>query len=377
MKLLILSTSTGSGHLKTAEAVRLYAERHRSDIKVREVDYLKYLGPAVDKIISGGYVNIVKLLPMLYGKLYNGAKDTKLKKLVEILDTMSLSKMAELISEVKPDAVLCTHPFPLETLSILKARESLDLPLVATITDYTVHPKWIYGNVDAYIVPNDDFVLDLVQKGISVERVHPLGIPVGEGFSNISQYEKDSFINELGLDEGVPTVLIMSGGFGLINISETFRDVMSSSKNLQVIACAGKNEEMISSLEKIYSEMDTDNKAVIMGYTDKVNLLMSISDVIITKPGGLTVTEAMHMRLPIVIKFPIPGQEEENAEYLLNCGIAMSSDHMSTAKLLDQILLNDNSRRVEYIKQMEAEKSKTDSSRNICELLVKLAMKNR
>lgn len=372
MKLLILSASTGNGHLSAAKAVRLYAEKHYPEITVKEVDYLKYVNFTLDKIVSGGYANLVKILPMLYGKLYDGAKNKNGEKVVELLNKIGLSKMEELIYDFKPDVVLCTHPFPLETLSIFKKKESLDLPIMAIITDYTIHPTWIYHNVDAYIIPNEDFISDLVEMGIAKEKIHPFGIPISESFSNVSESDINSFMAEFYLDKDIPIILIMNGGFGLTNITETFKEVMSIDENFQVIVCAGKDEEMVSSLNDIYIDMYTDKKAVIIGYTDKVNVLMSISDVLVSKPGGLTVTEAMHMSLPIVIKLPIPGQEKENAEYLLNCGIALNSDYISIKRVLERFLFNTTSKRIEYIKQMESEKSKADSSKNICRVLSEL-----
>lgn len=374
MKLLILSASTGNGHLSAAKAVRLYAEEHYADIDVKEVDYLKYVSFTLDRLISGGYANLVKVLPMLYGKLYDNAKNKNLEKIVELLNKIGLSKMEELIAEFKPDVVLCTHPFPLETLSIFKERESLDLPVMAIITDYTIHPKWIYHNVDAYIIPNEDFISDVIDLGIPEEKIYPFGIPISESFFNVSEADVNSFMSEFALIHDTPTILIMNGGMGLTDITETFKEVMSIDKNFQLIVCAGKDEETISSLKEIYRDMNTDKKVVIMGYTDKINMLMSISDVLVSKPGGLTVTEAMHMSLPIVIKLPIPGQEKENTEYLLNCGIALNSDYISIRRVLERFLFNSTPKRVEYIKQMEAEKSKADSSKNICRLLYELGL---
>lgn len=375
MKLLILSISIGNGHLSVAKSVRLYAEKHYPGITVKEVDYLKYVSIFLDKIVSGSYVHMLNMLPMLYGKLYNNAKNKKLKNGVELLNKIGLSKMEELIGDFKPDVVVCTHPFPLETLSMFKERELLDLPIMAIITDYTIHPKWIYDNVDAYVIPNEDFISDLVGMGIPKEKVYPFGIPISESFFNIKESDKESLIIELDLDKDIPTILIMNGGFGLTDISETFEELMSIDKNFQIIVCAGKNEEMVLSLKEIYSDMHTDKKAVIMGYTDKVNLLMSISDVLVTKPGGLTVTEAMHMKLPIIIKLPIPGQENENTEYLLNCGIALNSDYINIRQVLERLLFSGTTKRIEYIKQMEAEKSKADSSQNICKVLYELTSK--
>lgn len=372
MKLLILSASIGNGHLSAAKAIRLYAEEHYPDITVKEVDYLKYVSFTLDRIISGGYANLLKVLPMLYGKLYNNAKNKKMKKIVELLNNIGLSKMEELIGDFKPDVVLCTHPFPLETLSMLKKRESLDMPVMAIITDYTIHLKWIYDNVDAYIVPNEDFVPDIIEMGIPEEKVYPFGIPISESFFNVSESDANSFMAEFDLDKDIPTVLIMNGGLGLTDITETFKEVMSINENLQLIVCAGKDEEMVSSLKEIYRDMYTNKRAVIMSYTDKVNMLMSISDVLVSKAGGLTMTEAMHMSLPIIIKLPIPGQEKENTEYLLNCGIALSSDYISIKRVLERFLFNSTSKRIEYIKQMEAEKCKVDSSKNICRVLSEL-----
>lgn len=376
MKLLILSVSIGDGHLKAAEAIRLYAKKHCPEIEVKEVDYLKYVSYVADKIIVDGYISTLKLVPMLYGKIYSESKDHNLKKISGVFNKISQNKMEELIEEFEPDVIACTHPFPIETIAALKQKRIIDVPTIAVITDYNIHPRWIYDDVDGFIVPNEDFIEEVMKMGISKQKIYPFGIPVAENFSDIKAADKTQLMAELGFDNSSPIVLLMGGGLGLGHLSEIFEELLSSELEFQTIVCAGSNEDLVSDLEQLYSESGKRKKVAILGYTNKVNLLMAISAAIITKPGGLTITEAMQMRLPIIIKYPLPGHEEENADYLLNAGIALSSNYKSISQLLGQILYGGNSTRVNYIRQMEAEKTKSDSSNRICELLIVLSKKD-
>lgn len=365
MKVLALTISAGKGHNKAAEAIKTHFSKNNKDVDVEIVDALKYINPIVDKLIVGSYLKSLKKTPLLYGKLYQYAEtDDAISNVSGLVNDFLSIKIKGLIEDSNPDVIVCTHPFPLEMLSILKRKGKTSVPVVAILTDYAPHSFWFYSHIDAYVIPHEDFIQDLIEKGISKETIYPLGIPVCESFLN--SIEKKSARNLLNIDENKLTLLIMGGGLGIGNMKSIFENLAFSSLNIQLIACTGSNLKLKNQLEDISSRCN--KPALIFDYTDQVSTLMSACDILITKPGGLTITEALIRHLPIVITSTIPGQEEKNADYLLNNGIAArikNSDSIVT--IVKQISSSDI--RLKYMKEIAREKSKPNATKDICNLL--------
>ncbi|WP_027309434.1 glycosyltransferase [Caloramator sp. ALD01] len=365
MKILCLTVSAGSGHIKAAEAIGKYFKTHYNDVQFEMVDTLKYINPIIDKIIVGGYLKSLKKTPALYGKLYKYAdSEDTLSNLSSIINEILSIKIKGLIEEYEPQAIVCTHPFPLEMVSKLKRKNKIECPCIAILTDYAPHSFWLYSHIDAYVIPNEDFIQDLVEKGIEKETIYPLGIPVSEEF--LQRIDKREARKELELDDKF-TVLLMGGGLGIGNIKDMFEKLAFSKLDIQIIACAGQNIKLRNQLNEIASR--TNKRTIVFDYTDNINLLMSASDLLISKPGGLTITEALIKEIPIVINSAIPGQEEKNADYLLNNGIAarIHSDD-SVVSILMQLL---NSKvRLQHMKECCREKAKPNATRDICNLIL-------
>ncbi|CDF57239.1 MGDG synthase family glycosyltransferase [Thermobrachium celere] len=370
MKILCLTVSAGSGHIKAAEALEKYFLSHYENIHFETVDTLKYINPIIDKIIVGGYLKSLKRTPSLYGKLYKFAEtEDALSNLSSLVNELLSIKIKGLIEELNPDVIVCTHPFPIEMVSKLKKKNKVEVPCIAILTDYAPHSFWFYSHIDAYVIPNEDFIQDLIEKGISRDTIYPLGIPVSEEF--LITIDKKEAKSTLELDDKF-TILLMGGGLGIGNIKDIFEKLAFSKLDIQIIACAGQNVKLKNQLLEISSR--SYKKTVIFDYTDNINLLMSASDLLISKPGGLTITEALIKELPIVINSVIPGQEEKNADYLLNNGIAAriySED--SVISILMQIM---NSKvRLKHMKECCREKAKPNATRDICNLIIDLANK--
>lgn len=373
MDTLILSVSAGGGHMKAAEAIKECIESKYPQSRTLIVDTLRYVNPIVDKFIVGGlYLNTVKNAPVLWGLLYelaeSGDNMTDFSKAVNKLLSV---KIKNLISDFRPSVIVCTHPFPLQMLSNLKKKGKVDVPTAAILTDYASHPFWLYEHIDAYVVAHDYMKYEVEKRNIPEEIIHPFGIPVSKSF--LKKSDSAAILRELNLEEDKLTVLMMGGSLGFGEVRDTFQSLLNSKKDIQIIAITGKNLKLKRQLEK-YSQ-HSKKKVIIMSYTNRVADLMDISDLIITKPGGMTIAESLVKELPIIIISPIPGQEERNAHFLTNVGAAariLDTDDVDA--VLNQIL--DNPLRIKHMKEMCRFLAKPNSSQDTVSLLEKLVRKN-
>ena len=232
----------------------------------------------------------------------------------------ALSKrLLSLIHEFEPDIIVATHPFVAEMVSHLKGKGFIDAKLLVVMTDYAPHKTWIAEHVDGYIVANDDMVIPMVQDfGVEPEKIHPFGIPILETFFH--PQPKDSLRREMGLAPDKPTILLMAGSFGVKTIVQIYRDIIRVPMDFQMIVITGKNQRLYQTLKT--TVMLSPKKTKLILFTQKVEQYMQASDLIITKPGGLTVTEALASNLPLLVFDSIPGQEEDNADFLELHGMA-------------------------------------------------------
>lgn len=369
MKILTLSVSAGSGHSKAAEAINDYFNKNYTDVENRTINTLKYINPVIDKLVIGSYLNALKKTPAIYAKLFSYAEsDDTVSSITQLINDLLSIKLKNLIDKYAPDVIVCTHFFPLEMVSILKRKGKINTPTIAIITDYAPHSIWFYDYVDAYVVPHEDFVQDLIEKGIAKDTIYPFGIPISEEFMEI--INKKTCRRELGMNEDTLTLLLMGGGLGMGNMKSIFEQLAFSNLSAQLIACTGNNMKLKNQLIDISSRCN--KKTLIYDFTDNVSSLMSACDILISKPGGLTVTESINKHLPLVITSAIPGHEERNADYLLNNGIAARvKDTDSIVSVVKQ--LTKSKFRLNHMVESAKEKSKPTATRDICELILSLA----
>ncbi len=367
MDVLILSIAAGGGHMRAAQAVRDYMAKHNRDIGVEIVDWFKYINPVVDKVVIGSYMGTLKASPALYGKLYDMAeKEESLSDISLTINRLLALRMESLITNKKPGIVLCTHPFPLEVVCYLKKKRRLDFRIISLLTDFSPHSFWLREGVDYYVVPNEDLIYEMKWKGVPEERVLPFGIPIDERFT--SDYDKGSARKDLGL-KNKTTLLLMGGSLGMGKLKEVFTGLFRSSLDIQLIAVCGNNKKLKVSLEAVASS--SPGRAVVFGYTDEVPRLMAASDLLVTKPGGLTVSEAMTMGLPIAIISPIPGQERQNARYLINSGMAVEfkrGDYLEG--MISQLMANPI--RLSHMREIAALTAKPGATGDLCRFIASL-----
>jgi processive 1,2-diacylglycerol beta-glucosyltransferase len=368
MDLLILSISAGGGHTQAAQAIAKYMNKHHKHLKVEVIDWLKFVNPVIDKVVIGSYMGTLKVSPALYEKLYDIAeKEEGISDLSRSINRLLAVKMSELLLEKNPKIVVCTHPFPLEVACYLKNKRNLKYKVVSLLTDFAPHSFWIREGVDYYVVPNEDMLCEMEQKGVDKKKVHALGIPIDEAFS--LQYNPAIIREAIGLSRDKTTLLIMGGSLGMGEVGEVFRRLLKSTLDIQMIVVCGKNRKLKEAMDKMAAGFN--KPAVVLGYTGVMPRLMAASSLIITKPGGLTISEAMAMKLPIAIISPIPGQEERNAQYLMNSGMAIrlaSKAHIECT--IKQLL--DTPVRLQHMKEMAALKSKPHSTADVCRLFTEI-----
>lgn len=325
-KVLILSASTGHGHNQAANSLK--NELEASGYTVHIVDPLREEGRVMDTLIEDGYSILASRLPKMYGKMYKIA-DNKLvnKGLVTFLNVTLRNTVYHLIQENKPDLLISTHPLLVNVVSVLKAGGRIKLPFISVVTDYMAHQTYVNKYVDAYIVGSSYTKDTLVEKGILDSKIYTYGIPIRKEFRQPRKENKDK----------VFTILVMGGGTGMSYIKKCILKLVENTHSFRIIVVCGNNQKLKKELEEKYSGAVNGKEIIVYGYCPNIPDLMDQSDVIVTKPGGLTVTEAINKNIPIIIPFYIPGQEEENTEVLVKAGVAASTNNKTELnKIIDR-----------------------------------------
>lgn len=363
---VILTASIGGGHNATSRAIKEYADDFREDYEVIIVDVLDYIRPMLSKFVGKTYELNVKNFPEFYGWQYelNNSTDGKIAK--NLLPFQS--KLKELVDEYTPDVIICVHP--ISVTSIIKVREKYELSyqVMVVVTDYDYHASWIHKDVDRFIVSSNFMKLKLIHDEIPLERISVTGIP-----TSVSLHQRvDKFKARYMLNlKDKPTILIMGGSFGAGNLKKLMTALLESSLDVQSIFISGSNKKVRKALLKLAE--GTDKDIIIEGFTDRISQYMDAADLLVTKPGGLTVTEALIKNLPLIITKPIPGQEEENATYLLNHGIGVRLDKEEELPVLIEDLLQDEIR-IKYMKELQNNYAKPDAAKDLFEVMDGLFM---
>lgn len=387
-----MSASTGGGHNRAARAIKEELERKTIDgipVKCEIVDSLKLVNTTMDKIISRGYEKSAIYTPKAYGRVYRFSETSLVSKNEfkgNLLTSVMAQKFKKLLKDSQPDLIIGTHPFPMIALSTLKKsshtyKNSTNLgdtfikhnssvnvpPMISVLTDYTTHSTWIQNEINYYIVGHEYVKELLVFEGVDSNKVKTFGIPVEKSF--LSHRDKETVLNELGLSSDKLTVLLMGGSFGAGNIKETLDELLDIDRDFQILVITGRNESLREKIEKKLASHSHDKNICVLGYTNKMNDILASIDVLITKPGGLTTTEALLKDVPMIVPYYIPGQEEENLDFLSNCGAALRTTKKYTLPVLLKVLIDDSTR-LDMLKKNIKSIRKFNSSQNIANLVV-------
>ena len=372
MKILIFYASYGGGHVNAAKSVHEYLETHYENIDVELIDCMKYVNKTIEKMTTKAYNEMARKAPWAWGKIYADSQKGPLAHISSRSNKIMAIKLLKLLREKNPDFIISTHPFGSQMCSYLKRKGKISAKIATIMTDFAPHDQWLVGSdfTDFYFVAHNGMKQYLVNKGISDKKVFVTGIPLSSRF--LKSYDKDTILKELNFEPNKKTILFFGGGeFGLgkTRTIEIFEKFVNNCTNMQMIAISGKNEKMRLAFEKIVSDNQKNNCIRIFEYTSQVPEFMSISDVVVTKPGGLTTTESLASHLPMIIINPIPGQEEENARFLESSGVAIwLKKQTQVDKVLNKIFSHPDV--LESMKKNTKKLAKPHSTKNICDILL-------
>jgi processive 1,2-diacylglycerol beta-glucosyltransferase len=331
-KILILSVSAGAGHARAAEAIRAHAALHDVTSTVVHLDVMDYATAAFRKIYTDFYIKLVNKAPTLWGYLYNFSNEAKhdsnIEQLRRCLERWNAKALLQAMADFQPDAIICTHFLPAEMLARLIARRELSCPVWVQVTDFDLHRMWVHEGMTGYFAANEEVAFRMRAQGIAAERIHVTGIPIMPAFAQ--NLVRAVCAQELGLDPNQLTLMVMGGGAGLGNMDVLAEHLLRMKSDggrneagFQLIVLAGKNTQSLHALQHLAKQYP--RRLFPCGFTTHVERLMVCADLVITKPGGLTTSECLAMGLPMIVNAPIPGQEERNADYVMEQGAALKA----------------------------------------------------
>ncbi len=337
--MLILSVAVGAGHMRTAGALKEAAEVQYPGAEVRILDTFRHASPFLGKIVLGAYMEMLKRSPFLYGFLYSQAGRGKPLSgkgkagFSHIVNIAAAPRLVKYIKDFQPQVIVCTHAFPLGIVSLLKQKGIFRGPLFAIVTDYDVHSFYIFPEVDSYIIGSEGLIPQCLAFGINPDRVHATGIPIHSQFS--TRNNKFLLRQKIGLAPDLPVVLLLGGGLGMGSIDTVFK-MLGKDSRCQLICVAGVNAALREKLNNMARDMPC--RVKIYGFVDNIHELMSVSDLMVGKAGGLACAEAMALGLPLFIVEPLPGQEEKNAEFMTAAGAGVRTGMANLESLIQDYL---------------------------------------
>jgi len=345
-RVLILSASSGAGHVRAAQALEK-AFGVRGDCAVEHVDALDYTSKLFQKIYNEAYIALVRRTPGLMGLLYDRA-DRPWRHLSRrlALDRLNTGPMIRLLRRVQPDLCVATHFLPAEIIAWLKAKRKIRAQHVIVVTDFDVHAMWLCRTVDRYCVAVDEAAEYLARIGVPREALRVTGIPIDPVFAEPKSRQEAR--RRLGLDLDRTALLVSAGGYGVGPIERLVADLLALGRPWQIVAVAGRAEqvrERLAVLARRATKLrDAATRLHVVGFTDVMDEWMAAADLLVGKAGGLTVSEALARALPMAIIQPIPGQEERNADHLLERGAAIRCNNLPAAAWKIARLMDDPAR---------------------------------
>jgi processive 1,2-diacylglycerol beta-glucosyltransferase len=330
----------GGGHTAAADAV--CAQLATRGIRGEVVDSYRYAASIFSKVVSDGYIGMVRTIPQVYGFIYDRAERAKEAGGFRVWAAeFTARNLQRVIARIKPSVVVCTHAFPCNAMSAYKRLYDPTIPVLGVVTDFAVHPFWIYKNIDAYSVATPEMRTTLIARGIEPARVRVDGIPIGLEFADRSR-SRGQIRRELGLPLDRPVMLVMGGSLGLGPVSATARALARLDREMTAVVIVGRNKRLQAKVEEAARHYPYDTR--VLGYVDNVADYMLAGDILFTKPGGLSTSEALSADISMVLIHPLPGQEERNANYLAQRGAALRADRSSDIARIVAELLDDPQR---------------------------------
>ena len=338
-KILVLSVSAGAGHVRAAEAL---VEQFSSDQLAPEIvhlDILKYTSKAMRTLYSRAYFDVAKAAPELLGWIYDYLdKPWKNENRIRALELLNISLLVKVLERIQPDVVVSTHFLPADIITYLRRKKKYSCPQAVVLTDFDAHALWLNRDVDLYCAACEEERAYLIALGMPPDKVVTTGIPIHPVFAR----EKDTAAmrRKHGLPADKPVILVSAGGFGITNIEHIVEALTRIASPVTIVALCGSNTGAAEVITKTFSARSSVHTVLAVGHTTEMDEYMSAADLMIGKPGGLTSSEVLAKHLPMIIVNPIPGQEERNADYLLEHGTAWKCNNIPALSYKVEALLH-------------------------------------
>jgi processive 1,2-diacylglycerol beta-glucosyltransferase len=367
-RILLMYISQVSGHRQATIALEQAIKSIEPQTMISNINAFQYTSPMTEQFVHGLYLGVLKRTPGVWDFLYDNPKIVRVStRLKQFIHKHHAPKLKRLFDELKPDCIACTQAYPCGMIADFKKMYGIKTPLVAILTDYVPHSFWLYDNIDYYVCPHETIKERLIQKGIAGEKIKVLGIPIEPKFR--IPRERQAACARLGLDPSCATVLVMGGGHGLGPIEKIVTSLDRNSLPMQILVVAGINTALTRWLDT--NRQRFRKKITSFGFINTIEDLMAASQLIITKPGGITTAEALTMGLPMVIVAPLPGQEEHNTQFLLKLGAALLVKNPAATGSIVEGLLG-NQRLIESMRQAARRLAHPDSAMAAGRLLLDL-----
>jgi len=370
-RVLILSASAGTGHVRAAEALEKVFRQQPGVGEVRNIDALRFTNQLFRDFYSKLYITLVQRAPTVLGIVYNSTDEPwKTDRMRLMMDRLNTRPLERFIARFKPDITVCTHFLPSEIISYLISKGKLNAKLSIVVTDLDIHAMWLCRTFDRYFVALEESKVHLEVLGLPGSHITVSGIPIDPAFGK--KGDRATMRTEAGFDNDRPLFLISGGALGVSPAAGVLDALARLKHPAQAIVICGKNEEMKASMEKQARAIEAKNPGLtfkILGYTNEMHRWMQISDLFIGKPGGLTTAESLACGLPMIIVSPIPGQEDRNSDHLLEKGIALKCNEFTTlAYKLDALL--DHPEQLEAMRQKAIYYGRPNAAETIVDALL-------
>lgn len=377
MRVLILSVTAGFGHHATAKAIgdRLAAR----GAEVHTLDVYAYISNLVKTTIDKGYLFSSKHMQTLYRLIYQLAENggqgyfssSANASMINVVNALGASKFAKVLAGYAPDVILCTHVFAAQMVDELKKRKKLDdITTIGIVTDYTLHPYWEDVPRVQYIVTASELLTyRCIRRGIPKERILPFGIPVHPKFNE--PLSREDAAAQLGIDPARPTLLLMGGSMGYADNAKNLEKLTQIGLPLQFLVVCGNNKKQLVRCEQFAAKYEGACVIKSYGFVNNVEVMMSAADCIVSKPGGLTVSESLAKSLPMLLVDPIPGHEERNVDFLVNNGMAaLITKHFPIDEAVYQLF--HNPARLETVRRTMQAVAHPDATERLADFVLRL-----
>lgn len=345
-RVLLLSATSGAGHVRAAQALEK-AFLARGDCTVEHIYALRYVSKLFQRVYDKAYISMVRRAPALMGLLYERTDQPWQHLRPRLaLDRLNAGPMIRLLKRVQPDLCVATHFLPAEIIAWLIAKKKLRAHNAVIVTDYDVHAMWLCRTVDRYFVAIEEAAQYLAHIGVPCEKIRVTGIPIDPVFA--VPLPRAEARKHLGLDAEATVILISTGGYGLGPMEQLVKELLELQRPWQIVAIAGKAEKTrkrLDELAKSASRLPSGApRLCAVGFTTEMDKYMAAADLMVGKAGGLTTSEALARALPMALIEPIPGQEERNADHLLEACAAIRCNNLPAAAWKIATLLDDPAR---------------------------------